>query len=457
LDGWFYEDVDLIKIIHQIMKEKLILIFALGLLSQIGMAQKIDKIKLDSYFDALETHNKFMGSVAVSKDGEVIYAKAVGYMDLENNVKSDENSKYRIGSISKTFTAVLTLKAVEMGKLDLDQTIDMYFPGIEHADKITIQHLLYHRSGIHNFTNDEVYFTYNTEAKSEAEMVEIITKAGSDFAPDSKADYSNSNYVLLTYILEKSFDMSYADLLKEHITQPLGLINTYLGGRINAQDNETHSYKFIGNWKRETETDISIPLGAGGIVSTASDLVKFSDALFGGKLLKTTQMEQMKTIKDDFGIGIFQIPFYDKLGYGHTGGIDGFTSVFSHFADGNISYALVSNGSNYNYNDISITVMSEIFGKPYDIPEFTTYEVNADDLKKYPGVYASPQFPLKITISVENNTLIAQATGQPSFPLEAADKDIFRFDQAGLVLEFNPAENTMTLKQGGGEFKLTKE
>lgn len=398
-----------------------------------------------------------MGSVAVSQDGKIIYTKSIGFSDVEDNIKADENTKYRIGSISKTFTSVLVLKAVEDKKLDLNQTIDKYFPTIKNADKITVKHLLNHRSGIHNFTNDEDYLTWNTQPNTEKEMIAIITKAGNDFEPDSKAEYSNSNFVLLTYILEKSFKKSYDELLKEHITRPIGLINTYLGGKIKTSEKESKSYKYIDTWKVEPETDISIPLGAGGIVSTPSDLVKFSDALFGGKLLKKESLEIMKTIKDRYGIGLFQIPFYDKIGYGHTGGIDGFSTVFSHFSNGNISYALTSNGTNFNNNNISVAVLSAVYDKPYDIPEFSTYEVSSEDLDKYLGVYSSTQIPLKITITKENKTLIAQATGQPSFPLEATGEDKFKFDQAGVVLEFNPTAKTMTLKQGGGQFAYTKE
>lgn len=439
------------------MKRFFFVTLAIGLLSQIGFAQNFDKTKLDNYFAALETNNKFMGSVAVSQNGKIIYTKSVGFSDFENNIKADEKSKYRIGSISKTFTAVLIFKAVEERKTDLNQTIDKYFPTIKNADKITVKHLLHHRSGIHNFTNDEDYLTWNTKAKTEKEMVEIIAKAGSDFEPDSKAEYSNSNYVLLTYILEKSFKKPYADLLTEYITKPIGLENTYLGGKINPKNDECNSYRFIENWKPEPETDIYVPLGAGGIVSTPSDLVKFSDALFSGKLIKTESFEQMKAIKENYGIGLFQIPFYDKLGFGHTGGIDGFTSIFSNFSDGNISYALTSNGTNFNNNDVSIAVLSAVYDKPYDIPEFKTFNVSSEDLDKYLGVYSSSQIPLKITITKDNMILIAQATGQPAFPLEATEKDKFKFDQAGVVLEFNPTEKTMILKQGGGQFTFTKE
>lgn len=426
-------------------------------LGQIGFSQNFDKTKLDNYFNALEQNNKFMGSVAVSKNGEIIYTKSIGFADVENKVKASEKTKYRIGSISKTFTAVLTLKAVEAKKLDLNQTIDKWFPTITNAKKITIKQLLSHRSGIHNFTNDSIYLTYNTQPKSEKEMVEIIVKGNSDFEPDSKSDYSNSNYVLLTYILEKTFKKTYSDLLRDQIVKPIGLTNTYVFGKINPSNNESKSYRFSGTWKLETETDFSIPLGAGAITSTPNDLTKFADALFSGKLLKTESLEIMKTVKDGYGIGLFQIPFYKSIGFGHTGGIDGFSSVYSHFADDKISYALISNGTNINNNDISIAVLSAVYDKPYEIPVFTTYNLTSEDLDKYLGVYSSKQISLKITITKNGNTLIAQGTGQPAFPIEATDKDKFKFDQAGAKFEFNPKENKMILFQGGGQIEFTKE
>ena len=439
------------------MKKTILTTLLIWVLSQIGFAQNFDKSKLDNYFNALEANNKFMGSVAVSKDGIIIYSKSIGFSDVENNIKADQNSKYRIGSISKTFTSVLVLKAVENKKLNLNQTIDQFFPTINNAKQITIKHLLSHRSGIHNFTNGKDYSTWNTQPKTEQEMLEIIAKAGSDFEPDSKAEYSNSNFVLLSYMLEKTFKKSYAELLLEFIIQPVGLTNTYFGMKINPNKNECKSYNFAGTWKVEPETDMTIPLGAGGIISTPSDLTKFSNALFNGKLLKSESLEIMKTIKDNYGIGLFQIPFYDKKGYGHTGGIDGFRSVFSYFSDGNISYALTSNGTNFNNNNISIAVLSAVYDKPYDIPDFSTYEVSSEDLDKYLGIYVSKQIPLKITVTKDNKTLIAQATGQSAFPLEATENDKFKFDQAGVVLEFNPTAKTMILKQGGGQFSFTKE
>ncbi len=439
------------------MTTKIISIFALSLISQFGFSQTFDKIKLDRYFKNLEMNNKFMGSVAVSENGKVIYTNQIGFADVENKIVPNDNTKYRIGSISKTFTTVLVFKAIAEMKLNLADKIDKYFPSIKNATNITISDLLYHRSGIHNFTALEDYLKWNTEIRSEGQLIEIIAKSGSDFEPNTKAEYSNSNFVLLSFILQKIYKNDYATLLREKITTPIGLKNTYYGKKIDLKNNECYSYVWKGEWIKEKETDMSIPLGAGAIVSTPGDLTKFADALFSGNLVSGKNVELMKTIKDNYGMGIFQVPFGDKVGYGHNGGIDGFTSTMYHFADNNVSMALTSNGTNFDNNQISITLLSAIYNMPYEIPAFNSLALTSEELDKYIGVYESEQMPLKITITKNDKTLIAQATGQPSFALEATEKDKFKFDRAGVVLEFNPTDKTMILKQGGGIFSFTKE
>lgn len=423
----------------------------------IGFSQAFDKTKLNTYFQVLEKNNKFMGSVALSKNGELIYSKSIGYADLEHKIKATEKTKYRIGSITKSFTSVLIFKAIEKKKLDINETIDTWFPKIANSNKITIKHLLTHRSGIHNFTNNANYLQWNTQSKTEKEMIEIIENGGSDFQPNSRAMYSNSNFVLLTFILEKTFNMSYAELVQTHIVKPLRLTNTYVFGKINPKNNESKSYHYFGSWKKEAETDFSVPLGAGAITSTPTDLIKFANALFEGRLLTPESLKIMKTIKEGYGSGLFQIPFYSKIGFGHTGGIDGFRSVYSYFEDDKISYALTSNGTNMNNNDISIAVLSAVFNKPYQIPVYTDYALTSEDLDKYLGVYATKQIPLKITVTKNKNTLIIQATGQQAFVVEATEKDKFSLDQVGAKFNFNPIEKTMVLLQGGSEIKFTKE
>src|SRR5690554_2794947 len=282
INNQFIIDYILHKNTNIMIKRSFIITLFISLFSLIGFSQTYDTAKLNQYFNTLEEHNKFMGSVAVSQNGKIIYTKSLGFSDVENQTLAHENTKYRIGSISKTFTAVLALKAVEQNLISLEHTIDQWFPEVPNAEKITVKDLLNHRSGIFNFTNDPFYLKWNTEPKTEEEMIAIVSRGSSDFEPGSQMAYSNSNYVLLTFIIERSFGKSYAELLKIYITEPLGLNNTYFGGKINPKKEESYSYSYVGDWKKEAETDTSILLGAGGIVSNSIDLVQFSYALFAG-------------------------------------------------------------------------------------------------------------------------------------------------------------------------------
>ena len=441
------------------MKKAFILsLAAITFIGFAGLSQNIDREKLDTYFRALAEHNRLMGSVAIAQGDSLIYSKTVGFADVEQEMKANEQSKYRIGSITKTFTAVLTLKALEENLLSLNQTIDKWFPTIGYAEKITIEHLLRHRSGLHNFTDEWVRSGRHTQPKTEQEMIETIVKSGNDFVPNARTSYSNAGYFLLTFILERIYEKPFSEIVETKIANPIGLKNTRLGEKINTQNNELNSYTFLNNaWNREAETDMSQVLGAGAIISTPTDLVKFSHALFSGKLISENSLQQMTSIKDHFGMGIIQMPFHHRVGFGHTGGIDGFRSMFAYFPDGEISFALTANGVNFNINDIAIVLLSAAYGKSFEIPELAIFDATDVDLSQFAGVYSSRQIPLQMTITQENHQLFGQATGQPAFPLEMTAKNRFEFRQAGLVLEFNPAENTMILRQGGGVFNFERE
>lgn len=431
--------------------------FLILFLCQSVSAQNLKKQTLDSVFQSLEQHDKFMGSVTIMREGDIIYTHSSGFADVDNQIKNSQNTKYRIGSISKTFTAVLVMKAVEQHKLQLNEKLADYYPEIENAGKISIRQLLQHRSGIHNFTDDKDYLNYNTKQKSEKEMLEIMAKKGSDFQPGHKFQYSNSNYLLLSYILEDVFKKNYKTLLNQYITEPLNLKNTYFGGNINVTENESKSYLKVNTWELQPETNTSIPLGAGGIVSNPSDLVKFARALFTEDLVKPESLEQMKTLKDSYGLGLFNMPFYDKKGFGHTGGIDGFASAFAYFPSSKTTYAICSNGSDYSLNKISIALLNAAFGKEVKIPDFSTYDVDAAQLEKYTGKYTTDKISMDLKIFTENGKLMGQGSGQPAFPLTPKAKHKFVYDKVGVKIEFHPAKNQLILEQGGGEIVFSKD
>lgn len=165
----------------------------------------------------------------------------------------------------------------------------------------------------------------------------------------------------------------------------------------------------------------------------------------------------MTKLIDGYGMGLLQIPFYNRLAFGHNGGIDGFQSNASYFQADQVGIAYVSNGAMMGINDILIGVLSIYFGKDYQLPTFSpAMEVKSEDLDQYLGVYSSTAIPLKITISKQGNQLIAQATGQSAFPLEAYEVHKFRFEQAGIKMEFLPKDKKLILIQGG-KFEFVME
>jgi len=165
----------------------------------------------------------------------------------------------------------------------------------------------------------------------------------------------------------------------------------------------------------------------------------------------------MKTITDGLGMGMQQFPYENRVAYGHGGAIDGFNSILCYFPDDSLSISYCSNGTGYSVNDILLGALSIYYNKPYSLPVFTTFAVSPEELDQYLGVYSSTQIPLKITFTRDKGTLYGQATGQSSFPLEAAAKHVFKFEMAGIVITFNEEGNEFILEQGGGKFTFTRD
>lgn len=435
---------------------KVVFLFVIIACTMGVQAQDFDQAKLDKYFQALNENNKFMGSVSVFQNGNEIYSYAVGFADVDRQIANGELSKYCIGSISKMFTAVMIFQTIDAGELSLSQTINKYFPSIKNAEKITIADLLSHRSGIHNFTESGNFTKW--AAKSKEQMIDIISAGGSDFEPDTRADYSNSNYVLLSYILESIYKKPYADILVEKITRPLSLNSTYFGkSTIDINNNESNSYSYSDKWQIQSVTNPYVTLGAGCIISNPKDLNRFADALFNGKLVTANSLYAMKNIRDDVGLGLFPVPYFSKQGYGHRGGVDGFNSMLIYMPDDKISYSITSNGLNYNFTEIHIAVLSCIYSQLFDIPHFDMQNVRMATPIEYTGRYKSRQFPLAVTVISNGNALSIQAEGQPAIPLEADSEHVFRFIKNDLITIFNPINSTMILIQGESVFYFEKE
>ncbi len=439
------------------MKRTATVLFLLGTLSSpILKAQEFNPNRIDSLLSDMDKNHVWMGSIAIAKGDHLLYQKAIGYTDLAQKKKATINTRYGIGSISKTFTAALVLKSIELRKLKLDEPISTFFKDIPNAGKITVQQLLNHSSGVHSITNDKDYLSWNTKPQTEKELVDRIIKGGAEFTPGSKHEYSNSNYILLTYILEKVWKKDYAFLLKEYICKPLNLEGTTFGRPKNNSQEISESYKFTQEWTLEPHTDNSVPLGAGALWSTPTDLVKFFNGLFSLKIINSASLEEMKKIDQGYGKGLFQLPFYEHLGFGHTGGIDGFSSVAGHFDDSNYNVALISNANNYNNNEILKFSLGELYKKPFSLPDLTEIQLTEEEISSIVGEYKSEQPPIQINISREGSKILGQVVGQPAFQLKAKDKNTLVQPQFGVKIVFERDENKMTLYQNGHTLILKK-
>jgi len=404
--------------------------------------------KLDSLFEVLDKKGEFMGSIALSYDGTIIYTNAIGFADIETQKKATLNTKYRIGSISKMFTAALVLKAIEDNKITLEQTIETYFPKVENANKITIENLLNHRSGIHNFTNDKAFITYLSEYKTPEEMVAIISNFKSDFEPNTKGDYSNSNYVLLSIILEKVYDSSLKAIITEKISIPLNLKSTYYGAKINTADHESNSYKLSTEWTKGPEVDLSIPMGAGAIVSTASEVTIFLDALFTDKIISAQNIEKMTSIKESYGMGITRFSISDRESFGHSGSLGGFKSLAMYFPKEKLGIALTSNGDTGKKHEILTEALGYYFNDSF-------LEAAEADLIKYAGAYISVDDKSdSFTFTHEKNALVLEIGPDMRETMIYKGDHKFLFEQVyaeSFTFEFSPEKQELLVKQGDYE------
>ncbi|MCC2605816.1 serine hydrolase domain-containing protein [Planctobacterium marinum] len=419
----------------------------------------LNRSQLSQYLDALNQNHKAMSAVYISVQGQPVFEHYAGSASVANRVPLSATTRFRIGSVTKTYTAVLVMQAIEQQKLRLDSPLSRYFPDIPNADGITIQHLLNHRSGIHSFTDEPDYPTYMTKAKTQAEMLDIIVQYPADFEPDERHAYSNSNYVLLGYILESVYQKPLANIIAEHLSEPQQFTATLYGDAIDSET-EASSYYYADGWQLSPETHLSIPHGAGAMVSTAKEANQFISRLFQGKLVSDDSLQAMIRLQDGYGFGLYALPFHEHTFLGHNGSIDGFLSANAYNPEDDVAITVLSNAMNYSFNDILIAVLSSLYGKELLIPDFSAkaQALNETTMTKLTGDFSSEDLPLDIRVFIENQKLMAQASGQGAFPLTAYSELEFRFDPAGIVIKYDADSlksnkfQRFTLIQGGGKF-----
>lgn len=439
----------------KMIKLTAVFLFCFGTL--IAQDQKV--IRLDSLFHSLEANQMAMGGISIYVEGKEVYQKSFGHADISNRMKGDRSTQYRIGSITKTFTATLILQLVDEQKLSLDTMLSSFFPQIPNAHKITIEALLKHRSGLFNITDAPDVTEWIRHPQTREQMLDRFVKHGVIFEPNERSEYANTNYILLSYIAEEIEGKSFSDLLAARITRPLELDRTAYGKVIETQNNEALSYFFEDSqWVTASETHLSAPMGAGALVSTPTQLNRFYEHLFNGNLVSKTALAQMKDQSTGMGMGLMDFPVMGMEGYGHFGGIDGFQSVAVYFPKKQMSFTIGLNGNKETIQSILLPVFEIWFAEEAAAQNNATIQLNPEDLRPYLGTYSGSEAPVSIVFSQDGNLLIAQATGQPPFRLVANEKDVFNYPAIGLKFLFSKQGAELVVWQKDERlFKLSKE
>jgi CubicO group peptidase (beta-lactamase class C family) len=421
--------------------------------------QRMDQI-VQSYVDG----KQFMGTVLVAQGERIILDKGYGYANLEWQIPDAPEAKFRLGSVTKQFTAASILLLEERGKLSTDDLVKKYLPDAPAAwDKITIYNLLTHTSGIPSFTDFPDYRSTEATPTTPEKLVARFRDKPLDFQPGEKWKYSNSGYVLLGYLLEKISGQSYQDFVFQNIFKPLGMNDSGYDSNSNIISHRAYGYSRSPNGPVNAGyIDMTIPFSAGALYSTTHDLLRWEQGLFGGKVLSAASLKKMTTpFKEDYACGLFVRTVNGRQLIDHGGGIEGFNTHLAYYPDDKLTVVVLGNLNGGAPDDIASKLGAVFHGEKVVLPsERKEIAVPPALLSAYVGTYElAPDFSIVITL--ENGQLMAQARNQPKFPIFAESPTEFFLKVVDAQIEFiknDKGEVTaMILHQGGRDTKGLKK
>lgn len=444
------------------MKIKLLLVALAALLPGVSVqAQALDQPKLDRFLDRLAERNQGMGGLTLARDGVRIYDHAFGFGQMSNGVKQPLTaaSRFRIGSITKMFTAILIHQLADERRLSLTDTLDKFVPQVPNAAKITLAQVLAHRSGIHNIFGDSAQEPWPADQPiSKPDLLARIAKGPPDFEPDSQHRYSNTGYSVLGFVIEKVTGQAYEDVVRERIVTRLGLRDTYVTSTpVDPAKGEALSYRALADgWRQSnSENHPTIRFAAGSIVSTTADLATFIQALFDGRLVSPASLQAMQTQRDGDGMGLVTFTWEGRTFYGENGGDATTGAWIAYQPEEKLAIAYATNAKVYPVADIMQGVAAIYYRRPFEIPAFDQVAVSPETLEKYVGVYVNP--PARFTITRQGGTLFVQPASEAApAALEAKSETVFQIVN-GVTVEFDPVSGRMTLRRPQGERVFTRE
>ncbi len=411
---------------------------------------------MDEAATAFQKNRGFMGTVLVAKGGKVLFEKGYGSADLEWDVPNTPDAKFRLGSITKQFTATAILQLAQQGKLSVTDSACKYFADCPDTwKKITIHQLLSHTSGIPSYTGMKEFMTPKLMRVplTPVEVLLLTKDKPLDFEPGTKWSYDNSGYIFLGVIIEKVSGEKYADYIQKHIFDPLGMADTGYDVTDVVLKHRASGYRPCKeDLCNSAYIDMSLPYAAGSLYSTAEDLYKWDRSLYTDKLLSAASREKMFTpVMHDYAYGWEVHPMAEHKQIGHGGGIPGFATYIARFPEDDAAVIVLSNNEAANSQAVAAVLAGTLFGQKVKLPqERKIVPVDAKLLDHYVGSYELGS--TTITFSNDNGHLMfaagsakleAHPLSDTQFVVEAMD-GVFTFG----AVDANGKAQEVRLEQG---------
>ena len=361
---------------------------------KIGILNREKTDKIDRLLNLYDAFGELSGVVLVAQDGKLIYKNAFGEANQEWKIANTTDTKFRIGSLTKQFTAAIILQLEEEGKIKIKNTISDYLPYYRKdiGKKVTLQDLLNHTSGIPNYTDRPDFI--NSIIRSYIPTEQLVKEYCSDdleFLPGKQFKYNNSGYVILGAIIETVTGESFEANLKKRILSPLEMDDSGYDSPSIVLEKRASGYQKVGfQYINAMFVDMSIPNAAGGMYSTIDDLYKWDRALNGEEILSKKAKKKMFTSNKhgNYGYGWFiedvqtNINGSETTKAYHTGGIPGFTSLNVKLIEDNHTIIILSNSAATPVYEIGEKLIATLYDLPYDLPRKSILPMMLQSIEK---------------------------------------------------------------------------
>ena len=404
---------------------------------------KVDKLLADIY-----RPNETGATALIARNGTVIYKKALGMANLELNVPMQVDNVFRIGSISKQFTAVAILQLQEQGKLGLQDDITKFIPDYPtHGYTITVEQLLNHTSGIKSYTDMK---EWDDQAQRKdftpAALVDYFKNQPMDFSPGTKWQYNNSGYLLLGYIIEKVSGKTYPQYIVDNIFKPLGMTNSYYGDHLPIIKNRVSGYEPAKDGVANTDfLSMTQPYAAGSLLSTVEDLFKWHQAVHSYKLVKKEILDKAfissKLVNGkatNYGYGWFMGNLLGSATIEHGGGINGSLTNAIYLPKEDVFVTVFSNCTCKPPSEVSTRIAGLVINKPFG--EQKEIILSGINLEKYTGVYENEDGEQR-AIKIDSNKLTSQRGGGTLYKIKPYAKNKYFFENSMSLMEFTEDAN----------------